>query len=240
MREAFAFADEVEEAVGQALGKAERLPRAILEQAMRGDLVPTEAELARLDGIEYEPAAILLDRVRADLRRRVDGRSGSRGAGSAASPRRRCWRSSGASPGAASSARRRSWSTPWPSASRRSRTRSRDAGQAPRARGDRRRAPHPGAARGTAWWPPRPRSAAMTASFSSSVLGQAMRGGSATTASSSAGPWRPGSATTRSPRPCSTGSTRSARRRSAAVSSPSRETATASSTRRRDQNTIRR
>jgi type I restriction enzyme, S subunit len=68
MKEAFAFADQVEEMAVQALAKTERLPRAILEQAMRGDLVPLEAEQARLGGIEYEPAAVLLDRVRADLR----------------------------------------------------------------------------------------------------------------------------------------------------------------------------
>src|SRR6185295_7175460 len=61
-----AFADEVEEALAQALGNAGRLARAILEQAMQGDLVPPEAELARLDGLDYESGAILLDRVRAD------------------------------------------------------------------------------------------------------------------------------------------------------------------------------
>jgi hypothetical protein len=33
---------------------------------MRGELVPTEAELARLDGREYEPTTVLLDRIRAD------------------------------------------------------------------------------------------------------------------------------------------------------------------------------
>lgn len=65
-REALAIADEIEDMVGQALAHAERLPRAILEQAMRGDLVPSEAELARLAGAEHEPAAVLLDRVRAD------------------------------------------------------------------------------------------------------------------------------------------------------------------------------
>lgn len=65
-KDASAFADVIEEALGQALGDVEGLTRAILEQAMRGDLVPTEAEMARLAGIDYEPGAILLDRVRAD------------------------------------------------------------------------------------------------------------------------------------------------------------------------------
>ena len=65
LREAFALADAVEERVERALAEAERLPRAILERALRGELVPSEAELARLDGREYEPAPLLLDRVRA-------------------------------------------------------------------------------------------------------------------------------------------------------------------------------
>ena len=65
-REAFALADAVDKAIETALAEAEQLPRAILERAMRGELVPSEAELARLDGREYESAAVLLDRVRAD------------------------------------------------------------------------------------------------------------------------------------------------------------------------------
>lgn len=66
LREAFALADAVEERIERALAEAERLPRALLERALRGELVPTEAELARLDGREYEPASLLLDRVRAE------------------------------------------------------------------------------------------------------------------------------------------------------------------------------
>jgi hypothetical protein len=31
--------------------------------AFRGELVPTEAELARLEGREYEPASVLLERI---------------------------------------------------------------------------------------------------------------------------------------------------------------------------------
>ena len=65
-RSAFALADAVEQAADRAFGETERLPRAILEQAMRGDLVPLEAELARLGGWEHEPAEVLVDRIRAD------------------------------------------------------------------------------------------------------------------------------------------------------------------------------
>jgi type I restriction enzyme, S subunit len=35
-------------------------------QAFRGELVPTEAELARREGRSYEPASTLLARIRAE------------------------------------------------------------------------------------------------------------------------------------------------------------------------------
>ncbi len=45
------------------------LIQAILAKAFRGELVPTEAELARQEGRDYEPASVLLERIRAE---RVD------------------------------------------------------------------------------------------------------------------------------------------------------------------------
>jgi type I restriction enzyme S subunit len=42
------------------------LSRAVLARAFRGELVPTEAELARRDNRPYEPAADLLARIRAE------------------------------------------------------------------------------------------------------------------------------------------------------------------------------
>jgi len=36
----------------------------VLAKAFRGELVPTEAELARREGREYEPASVLLERIR--------------------------------------------------------------------------------------------------------------------------------------------------------------------------------
>lgn len=41
-----------------------KLAEAVLEKAFSGELVPTEAELARLEGREYEPASVLLDRIK--------------------------------------------------------------------------------------------------------------------------------------------------------------------------------
>ena len=42
----------------------------VLKAAVEGRLVPTEAELARAEGREYEPASVLLERILAERRRR--------------------------------------------------------------------------------------------------------------------------------------------------------------------------
>lgn len=47
-----------------------RYRASILKAAVEGRLVPTEAELARADGRDYEPATVLLDRILAERRRR--------------------------------------------------------------------------------------------------------------------------------------------------------------------------
>jgi type I restriction enzyme S subunit len=59
----FRLADRVEQRVAAATARAGKLTQAILAKAFRGELVPTEAELARREGREYEPAAALLERV---------------------------------------------------------------------------------------------------------------------------------------------------------------------------------
>jgi type I restriction enzyme, S subunit len=61
----FELADIIEERVAAATKRADRLTQAILAKAFRGDLVPTEAELARREGRAYEPASTLLERIRA-------------------------------------------------------------------------------------------------------------------------------------------------------------------------------
>jgi type I restriction enzyme, S subunit len=60
----FALADTIERRVAIAMARAEKLPQAILSKAFAGELVPTEAELARLEGRTYETAEALLARVR--------------------------------------------------------------------------------------------------------------------------------------------------------------------------------
>jgi len=47
-----------------------RYRASVLKAAVEGQLVPTEAELARAEGREYEPASVLLERMLADRRRR--------------------------------------------------------------------------------------------------------------------------------------------------------------------------
>lgn len=59
----FALADQIETHVRAATVRAERLPQAILARAFRGELVPTEAELAAKEGRDYEPASALLERI---------------------------------------------------------------------------------------------------------------------------------------------------------------------------------
>lgn len=60
----FEIATAIEKRVAAAAGRADKLTQAILKKAFRGELVPTEAELARCEGRDYEPASVLLERIR--------------------------------------------------------------------------------------------------------------------------------------------------------------------------------
>lgn len=66
----FALADGIEARVHAATVRAERLPQSILARAFRGELVPTEAELAHAAGRDYEPASVLLEQVQEEHERR--------------------------------------------------------------------------------------------------------------------------------------------------------------------------
>ena len=59
----FKTADAIEKRVAAATARAEKLTQAILAKAFRGELVPTEAELARKEARDYEPASVLLERI---------------------------------------------------------------------------------------------------------------------------------------------------------------------------------
>jgi type I restriction enzyme S subunit len=58
------LADEIESRVVKTQTQVDKVTPALLAKAFRGELVPTEAELAREQGRDYEPALALLERVR--------------------------------------------------------------------------------------------------------------------------------------------------------------------------------
>jgi type I restriction enzyme S subunit len=61
----FKMADAIEKRVAAASARAEHLTQAVLAKAFRGELVPTEAELASREGRDYEAASVLLERIKA-------------------------------------------------------------------------------------------------------------------------------------------------------------------------------
>jgi type I restriction enzyme, S subunit len=65
VEELLGVADLVEARIASAIEHAEELPQAIFAKAFRGELVPTEAELARQEGRSYEPASDLLAKIKA-------------------------------------------------------------------------------------------------------------------------------------------------------------------------------
>ena len=62
----FAFAESIEAKISAAREKTEQLRQSILAKAFSGELVPTEAELARQEGRDYESAEVLLERIEAE------------------------------------------------------------------------------------------------------------------------------------------------------------------------------
>lgn len=66
----FRFAEAVEVRVGAGTAQADKLTQAVLDKALRGELVATEAELAREERRSYVPGWVLLGRVQADGGRR--------------------------------------------------------------------------------------------------------------------------------------------------------------------------
>ena len=70
----FALADSIEAKVTAARERTEKLRQSILAMAFSGEIVETEAELARREGRDYEPTDVLLERIRAE-----QGVSGKKG-----------------------------------------------------------------------------------------------------------------------------------------------------------------
>jgi type I restriction enzyme S subunit len=75
----FALADQLEERFAKARAQVDKLTPSLLARAFRGDLVPTEAELANQEGRDYESASAFLERIRHDRAVEAAERPGSRG-----------------------------------------------------------------------------------------------------------------------------------------------------------------
>jgi type I restriction enzyme S subunit len=60
----FAFADSIEAKVTAAREKMEKLRQSIPAKAFSGELVETEAEIARREGRDYETAEVLIERIK--------------------------------------------------------------------------------------------------------------------------------------------------------------------------------
>ncbi|MEQ8762815.1 MAG: restriction endonuclease subunit S, partial [Planctomycetota bacterium] len=66
----FTRLDDAVATLGRVQRNLKRYRASVLKAAVEGRLVPTEAELARRQGRDYEPASVLLDRILAERRRR--------------------------------------------------------------------------------------------------------------------------------------------------------------------------
>ena len=75
----FRISDQIEGRYEKAKTHVDKLTQSILAKAFRGELVPTEAELARREGRPYEPASALLAKIEAQRKevklQRKHGRS---------------------------------------------------------------------------------------------------------------------------------------------------------------------
>ena len=59
----FAVADRIEQRLTAATTQTERITQSVLAKAFSGELVETEADLARREGRDYESASMLLERI---------------------------------------------------------------------------------------------------------------------------------------------------------------------------------
>jgi type I restriction enzyme S subunit len=66
----FTRLDDAVATLERAQRNLKRYRASVLKAAVEGRLVPTEAELARAEGRDYEPASVLLERILAERRRR--------------------------------------------------------------------------------------------------------------------------------------------------------------------------
>ena len=75
----FTRLDASVELLKRAQANLKRYRASVLKAACEGSLVPTEAELARAEGRDYEPAGVLLERILAERRARWESQEKRRG-----------------------------------------------------------------------------------------------------------------------------------------------------------------
>ena len=88
----FSRLDHVTAALEQVRRNLKRYRASILKAAVEGRLVPTEAELARAEGRDYEPATVLLQRILAERRRRWEERKLARMKAAGKIPKNNKWK----------------------------------------------------------------------------------------------------------------------------------------------------
>ena len=64
MENLFALAEQIEMRFAEGRKRVDSITQAILAKAFRGELVPTEFELAKTEGRSFESAEELLERIR--------------------------------------------------------------------------------------------------------------------------------------------------------------------------------
>jgi type I restriction enzyme, S subunit len=64
-----ALVDWIEAKVTAARDKTEKLRQSILAKAFSGELVETEAEIAKREGRDYETAEVLLERIKEEKKK---------------------------------------------------------------------------------------------------------------------------------------------------------------------------
>lgn len=78
----FKLADRLEARFAEGQKRVESITRAILAKAFRGELVPTEYELAKAEGRSFESAEELLERIKTNGKPKVGGKRRAAGQGS--------------------------------------------------------------------------------------------------------------------------------------------------------------
>ncbi len=92
VRPYFSRLDAVTATLQRVRRNLKRYRASLLKAAVEGRLVPTEAELARAEGRDYEPASVLLKKILAERRRRWEERELAKVAVAGKTPRNDRWK----------------------------------------------------------------------------------------------------------------------------------------------------